>query len=171
MFVAHDVPALGYATYRILPQRSAATASKETAEDKERTFIENEFYRAAFDLANGAMTSLFDKSEQWEVLAGPANVVAREVDKGDLWELYRGLDGASHIAMTNQQAVPKPGSAHMSNEFSEKNGTVRRGPHPVRDQSIVAARSRHLRGRQLRHACPALRWRAPHRHSDRTGEQ
>src|SRR5439155_11363951 len=76
LFIAQDVPAIGYATYRIIPQRSAATASKETVEDKERTFIENESYRAAFDLANGAMTSLFDKSEQWEVLAGPANVVA-----------------------------------------------------------------------------------------------
>ena len=128
LFVARDVPALGYATYRIIPQRSAAAASKEAVEDKQRTFIENESYRAGFDLANGAMTSLFDKSEKWEVLAGPGNVVAREVDKGDLWELYRGLDGASHIAMTNQQAVPRPGSAHLSSESSEKNGTVRRGP-------------------------------------------
>ena len=74
------------------------------------------------------MTSLFDKAQQWEVLAGPANVVAREVDKGDLWELYHGLDGASHIAMTNRQTVPRAGSAQLSNESSEKSGTVRRGP-------------------------------------------
>ena len=53
LFVARDVPALGYATYRIIPQRSAAAASKEAVEDKQRTFIENESYRAGFDLANG----------------------------------------------------------------------------------------------------------------------
>src|SRR2546422_10217739 len=74
------------------------------------------------------MTSVLEKSQQWEVLSGPANVVAREVDKGDLWELYRGLDGGSYIAMTNQQAVPKPGVARLSSEESGTNGRVRVGP-------------------------------------------
>src|SRR3989442_9308628 len=115
LFVAHDVPALGYATYLIIPQRSVEAATTEAGEDTEKTVIENEYYRASFDLASGAMTSLFDKAQKWEVLAGPANAVAREVDKGDLWEPYRGLDGASHIAMTNQQAVPKAGRAQLSN--------------------------------------------------------
>jgi len=129
LFIAHDVPALGYATYRVIPQQSAATASHEASEESPGIgTIENEYYRVAFDFTNGAMTSLFDKSQQWETLSGPANVVAREVDKGDLWELYRGLDGASHVAMTNQQAVPRPGLAQLSNEYSEKSGTVRRGP-------------------------------------------
>jgi alpha-mannosidase len=127
-FVAHDVPALGYAVYRVVPQRTAAPLANEANGKKERNFIENEYYRATFNLASGEMTSLFDKSLQWEALTGPGNLVAREQDKGDLWELYRGLDGASHIAMTNQQAVPRPGSACFSSEEPGTNGVVRAGP-------------------------------------------
>jgi alpha-mannosidase len=127
-FVAHDVPALGFAVYRAIPHQPAAHAPDAVSNQQDRNFIENEHYRAAFNLATGEMTSLFDKSLQWEALAGPANIVAREQDKGDLWELYRGLDGASHIAMTNQQAVPKPGSAQFSSEQSGTNGVVRAGP-------------------------------------------
>ena len=127
-FVAHDVPALGYAVYRALPRRTAPAPTQEASAKPHRDFIENEHYRAAFNLATGELTHLLDKSLQWEVLSGPANVVAREQDKGDLWELYRGLDGGSYIAMTNQQAVPKPGSAHFSSEQLGTNGVVRAGP-------------------------------------------
>src|SRR5439155_1208396 len=96
--------------------------------DLANNVIENELYRLTFNLATGEMTGLFDKQDQWEVLAGPANIVSREEDQGDLWELYRGLDGGSYIAMTNQQSVPKPGQARFSNEYSGTNGTIRRGP-------------------------------------------
>src|SRR5207249_7706951 len=34
LFIARDVPALGYATYRVLPRLSAGTTSKEAAEEK-----------------------------------------------------------------------------------------------------------------------------------------
>ncbi len=62
------------------------------------------------------------------MFAGPANIVARQQDRGDLWELYRGLDGGSKIAMTNRQAVPKPGQARFSNEFKSQPGSLRSGP-------------------------------------------
>ena len=127
-FVAHDVPALGHAVYRVIPRRTATATTKETRDEPQRNFIENEHYRVTFNLASGELTSVFDKALQWEVLAGPGNVVAREQDKGDLWELYRGLDGDSHLAMTNQQAVPQPGSAQFSNEPSGTNGVIHVGP-------------------------------------------
>jgi alpha-mannosidase len=127
-FVAHEVRALGYAVYRARPEQAAAGASQEAMEDKQRDFIENEHYRAVFNRDTGAITSLVDKSTHWEVLTGPANVIAREQDKGDLWELYRGLDGGSHIAMTNQQPVPRPSAARFSNEQPGTNGVVRCGP-------------------------------------------
>ena len=44
----------------------------------------------ALDPATGAMTSLRVKAGDWEVLSGPGNVVARQQDRGDLWELYKG---------------------------------------------------------------------------------
>ena len=48
------------------------------------------------------------KPASWKVLSGRGNVVSREEDRGDLWEPYKGLDGGSRIAMTNQQKVPSP---------------------------------------------------------------
>ena len=127
-FVAHEVPSLGYAVYHVQPQRTAGATPQEATEGKPQDFIENEHYRVTFNLETGAITSLLDKAARWETLAGPANVIAREQDKGDLWELYRGLDGGSDIAMTNLQAVPRPGAARFSTEEAATNGMVRVGP-------------------------------------------
>ncbi len=127
IFVARAVPALGYAVYHVIPQKSPADSNH--IETGARDAIENEFYKLRFNLAAGEITSLFDKSLGWEVLSGPGNVISREQDKGDLWELYRGLNGGSYIAMTNQQPVPKAGTALLSSEFSGKTpGSIRRGP-------------------------------------------
>ncbi len=127
-FVARGVPALGYATYRVISRTSPAGSVEPMSDDKERNFIENEYCRTTFDPVSGAITSVLDKTLQWESLAAPANIVSREADKGDLWELYRGLNGASFIAMTNQQRVPAAGQAQFSNEYSGERGSVRHGP-------------------------------------------
>ena len=51
--------------------------------------IENEYYRVSFDLWTGEMKELYDKAAHWDVLGGrPGNIVAREQDGGDFWELY-----------------------------------------------------------------------------------
>ena len=128
IFVARDVPALGYATYRVVPLPISGDSRESAGGDQHSNMIENEHYRVAFNLATGEIIGLFDKSGQWEALAGAANVVSREQDKGDLWELYRGLDGGSYIAMTNRQRTPQPGQAQFSNEHTGTNGAVRRGP-------------------------------------------
>jgi alpha-mannosidase len=128
IFVATDVPAMGYAIYHIVPQQTSGSTARADAPAAEDTnAIENEFYRVTFDRASGALTSVFDKEQQWEALREPANVITRQVDKGDLWELYRGLDGASYVARTNQQAVPTAATAQRSSDTSGKAGTVRRG--------------------------------------------
>ena len=68
------------------------------------------------------------RTGDWEVLSGPGNVVAREQDRGDLWELYKGLDGGSRVAMTTQQKVPRRGQAVFSDEGKREPGTVITGP-------------------------------------------
>ena len=127
-FVAREVPALGYATYRVVPKKEPSAAKESANAETGTGVIENEYYKVALDQMTGAITSLLDKQLEWEALSGPANIVSREQDKGDLWELYRGLDGGSFIAMKNQQPVPKPGSAELSSGFSDKQGSIRRGP-------------------------------------------
>ena len=126
LFVAHNVPPLGYATYHIVasPEPIAPFAPSPD----QAASIANEFLRATFNPQTGEMSSLFDKELQWEVLAGPANVISRQQDKGDLWELYHGLDGGSYIAMINRQPVPKIGEALFSNAQSGSNAVIHRGP-------------------------------------------
>lgn len=125
-FVARDVPAMGYRTYHVAPVRSA---SAETSKDAQPGLLENEFYRLTVDAKSGAITGLRVKDGDWEALSGPGNVVARQQDRGDFWELYKGLDGASRVAMTTKQQVPARGEAAFSDEGDGgEPGEVRRGP-------------------------------------------
>jgi alpha-mannosidase len=124
-FVARDVPALGYSVYRVVATENFGA---QQAKPSDEAVMENPYYRLAVDRATGAMTSLRVQDGDWEVLSGPGNVVAREEDKGDLWELYRGLDGGSKIAMTNRQAVPREPAAKLSHAYRGDLGKLRVGP-------------------------------------------
>jgi alpha-mannosidase len=126
--VAKDVPAVGYAVYRAEPKRGPGVAQPGPAAPQGPATIENEYCRVGLDPATGAMTSLVLKPDNWEALASSGNVVSRERDGGDLWELYQPLDGGSRIAMTRKQAVPARGKAVFSNEFSAGRGSVVAGP-------------------------------------------
>ena len=132
-FVARDVPALGYCDVSRFPahgidrdQRSRSPSDGATGAPE--VDLENELYRLTLDRATGAITSLLFKAGDWEVLSGPGNVVARQQDRGDLWELYKGLDGGSRVAMTTRQKVPKRGEAVFSDEGKGEPGTVLTGP-------------------------------------------
>jgi alpha-mannosidase len=112
-FIARDVPAIGYTTYRLMPQAAAGPAPSPSASDG----MENDFYRATFDIHTGAMKSLVMKSDNWNVFKGDTNVVTRQDDHGDFWELYHGLNGGSSIDMATKEPVPQPGTAIFSSAF------------------------------------------------------
>lgn len=133
-FIARDVPSMGYAVYRVAPNSPAVAAApaalKATgaSEREDSGTIENEFYRATFDLWTGAMTGLVLKQDGWEVLKAPGNVVAREEDGGDFWELYGTLNGARFTAMTRRDSGPKPGRSTFSTDNVGGNGAAGGGP-------------------------------------------
>jgi len=142
-FVARDVPPIGYAIYRVVPQRSYSGAKAGKAGEgidysgqwwvgstaqQDSASIENEFYRATFNLWSGEMNSLVDKDGNWEALSGPANVVAREPDGGDFWELYGSLHGGRNIAMAKKQGPPDPAKAFLSSQQVGGSGKARVGP-------------------------------------------
>ncbi len=128
-FIARDVPALGYATYHVAGSRGpgAPIAESKGAAGKEAA-LENDVYRVTIEPATGAISSVRVKAGDWEALAGRGNVVARQQDRGDLWELYKGLDGGSRVAMTTKQPVPKRGEAVFSDEGKSEPGTLKSGP-------------------------------------------
>ncbi len=134
-FIAREVPALGYATFHVSPTRGAAPGADRASSLPGRnsapgspSVLENDLYRLSLDPASGAINSLLFKPANWEVLAQRGNVIARQQDRGDFWELYKGLDGGSRIAMTATQSVPKRGEAVFSDEGKGGQGTVIAGP-------------------------------------------
>jgi len=122
--LARDVPAVGFAVYHVLakPERGARPAL-----NRGQT-IENDAYRVTVDNRTGAITSLIHKADGWEAISGPANVVARQEDKGDLWELYHGLDGGSYIAGTTLQPVPTGETALLSSVADRSGASTESGP-------------------------------------------
>jgi alpha-mannosidase len=127
VFVAHDVPALGYSVYRVVASKASGTAESNQSEANGSCPLENDLFEASVDPTTGSLTSLRLKQDNWEALAGPANVVAREVDNGDFWELYHNLDGGQNVIMTRPLNVPKAGEAQFSTEYPAKNGSLKKG--------------------------------------------
>jgi alpha-mannosidase len=131
-FIAQRVPAMGYAVYHAVPnragpaQRSPSAVHRSSLDD--HATIENQFYKATFNLWTGEMTSLMVKENNWEVLARPANVVAREHDGGDFWELYGTLNGGRFTAMKKEIPPPRPGYTEWSSDFVGGSGTAAEGP-------------------------------------------
>jgi alpha-mannosidase len=121
LFVARDVPAMGYSVYRVLPARAPAPSAR----NQDSSSIENEFFRAGFVRETGAMTSLVLKQDGWETLRAPGNVVIREHDGGDFWQLYGTLGGG----MTQERGetrAPDAARGEWSN-LQVGGGSLRRG--------------------------------------------
>jgi len=131
-FIAQNVPAMGYAVYHAVPNRAGpaepSPSSVHQSSHEDRATIENQFYKVTFNLWTGEMTSLVVKESHWEVLARPGNVVARERDGGDFWELYGTLNGGRLTAMKKEIPPPRPGYTEWSSDSVGGTGTAMEGP-------------------------------------------
>ena len=95
LFIARNVPAVGYEVYRALPTttvlpKSALHTNQVTfiTADVHLDILENEFFRLEIDSWNGAIRSLFDKRAGWEVIDSDrpyGNTIVRELDNGNFW--------------------------------------------------------------------------------------
>ncbi|HVT95426.1 MAG TPA: glycoside hydrolase family 38 C-terminal domain-containing protein [Bryobacteraceae bacterium] len=133
-FLAREVPAMGFAVYRVVdasqaphPAQDESLGAPANSQTRDSGALENEFYKATVDLWTGAVTSVILKQDRWEALSGPGNVVAREEDGGDFWELYGTLNGARFAAMKRPIGAPDA-SAVLSSRNVGGNGSVRVGP-------------------------------------------
>jgi alpha-mannosidase len=146
-FVATDIPALGQSVYHVVPLTTAGQSMNDRIATNQDGLLENDYYRAGFDVSTGALTNLTVKAGDWQALSGPANVVACEPDRGDFWELYKTLDGGQSLVMTRPLLVPQPGQARFSTEQTSTNAIVRRGPvfseieveHPLGSNSFATS--------------------------------
>jgi alpha-mannosidase len=93
LFIAEEIPSLGYRTYRVIPGEgtSSTVSSLEISESR----IENEFYRVELDPATGCLKSVLDKRNGKEVLekGGQGNLLQVIEDFGDSEGFLRSADG------------------------------------------------------------------------------
>ena len=134
VFVAHDVPSLGFSLYHLrrfnesLHGDHSSEANFVTGTQRvDQADISNGFYRARIGLWTGELQSLVVQEDRWEALKKPGNLVAREDDNGDLWQLYGSLDGARFTAMTRKVGLPNLPRTVWSNE-NVGQGEITRGP-------------------------------------------
>lgn len=131
-FVAREVPALGYEVYHVVEGRLGngpapdGQSGPSTGLD-DTGILENDHYRVKVDLWTGAIKEIWLRSENWNALREPGNVVACEHDGGDLWELYGTLNGNRRDAMTRPQPVPQRGRDRFSDEAVGGNGAITQG--------------------------------------------
>lgn len=129
LFVAEDVPALGYEVYQVRPGPAEAppTALAWTGDvrygiqhDPHQATLENEFYRLTLDNWTGAITSLWDKRLAWEVIdpARPwGNTLTKEPDHGDLWEINGPCKGGATVPTQRPFPFPQPWEADFSHRY------------------------------------------------------
>jgi alpha-mannosidase len=126
-FLAREIPAMGYALFHVIGKRSIGLSQTGVVSDRPAREFENQFYRAGFDERTGTLTSVRLKANEWEALQGAANVVVKEEDHGDFWELYQNLDGFQNVTMKRPLRVPTRDKAVFSDEFEGKDGKVLQG--------------------------------------------
>jgi alpha-mannosidase len=140
-FVARGVPAMGYAIYHVVPIQEGAplVAPRVLSEDTDSQYrfggtrsadygtLENEYYKATVNLWTGEMTSLILKNNNWEVLSKSGNIVAREEDRGDFWELYGTLEGGRSVAEKTPIGLPRPDATQWSSNYSAGGARVKSG--------------------------------------------
>ncbi|GAG01217.1 unnamed protein product, partial [marine sediment metagenome] len=66
VFVAEDVPSLGYKTYRLVPKEETNTFSSSLVLGENS--LENSFFKVTLDLQTGAIESIYDKELSREIV-------------------------------------------------------------------------------------------------------
>lgn len=80
-----QIPALGYAVYRVAPQDSQVCFNHLMEIDKEDQYVlENKYLKVCFDQISGQLTSLFDKETNYEALKSQARFRLYR-DERDSW--------------------------------------------------------------------------------------
>jgi alpha-mannosidase len=130
LFIALDVPSLGYDVYRVLSTTQEAPASSLSSNqagsfmaDIHSDVIENEFFRLEIDAWNGAIKSLVEKTTRWEVIPEERQygaTVVKELDNGNFWEYNGHCKGDALFPMNRDHPLPAVGDARAA--FSHNYG-------------------------------------------------
>jgi len=84
MFTA-EVPALGYRVYRVVDEPAPALPADAPPLSATETVLENRWWRLELDPATGALSRLWDKERNLQLLAGPGAQLLVVDDPSDTW--------------------------------------------------------------------------------------
>ncbi|KPJ64603.1 hypothetical protein AMK68_01205, partial [candidate division KD3-62 bacterium DG_56] len=110
VFVASDVPAMGYAVYRVIhvpdghPPGPASTGSLVLREEPDVIVIGNEFFTVRVDRKDGTIVGIYDERAKLEVLAGEARANMMEA----LFEKPHGMSAWNIGEIANTEALTGP---------------------------------------------------------------
>jgi alpha-mannosidase len=85
LFVAHGVPSYGYKVYFLVPLFISSSSDSVLSLSNS---IENEFFNIIVDENTGWIKSIYDKTNQKEVLAGEGNKLQLLEDKPTAWDAW-----------------------------------------------------------------------------------
>jgi hypothetical protein len=87
VFVAENIPSLGFAEYKVSNAAAAAPASGLSAHDLGTTIqLENDSCRITINKAAGSVTSAFDKAHSKELLGGAGDQIASTTASPNWWD-------------------------------------------------------------------------------------
>ncbi|MBH8575981.1 alpha-mannosidase [Nostocaceae cyanobacterium CENA369] len=84
-FLANDIPACGYRVFWLCPCKPSLQSSEPF---EENYVLENEYLRVTIDQLTGDLSSVFDKTNQREVLNGLGNQLQAFQDSGQYWDAW-----------------------------------------------------------------------------------
>ncbi|QIR41646.1 alpha-mannosidase [Tolypothrix sp. PCC 7910] len=84
LFFASDIPSVGYRLFWLVPT-SSLPPSPQLSSD---WVLENEFLRVTVNPNTGDLASVFDKTQQREVLSGAGNQLQAFQDSGQYWDAW-----------------------------------------------------------------------------------
>jgi alpha-mannosidase len=94
-FWAESIPSIGYRCFWAYPSQAPSLTSQSESSSlnldspKPESFVlENEFLRVTVDPDTGDLVSIFDKTNQREVLSAPSNQLQAFEDKGQYWDAW-----------------------------------------------------------------------------------
>jgi alpha-mannosidase len=111
LFVANDVPSVGYKTYLLKKQKPSLMNADLRISPNE---LENEFFKVTVDPGSGWLKSIFDKRNSKEILTGPGNELQILEDIPAAWDAWNiGLTGKSFPSTFGKIEIVETGPARI----------------------------------------------------------
>jgi alpha-mannosidase len=111
LFMAHDVPSIGYGVYEL---RKATPAAASVSLKTSASGLENDFFSVTVDPASGWVKSIVDKRNGKEILTGSGDELQMLEDKPAEWDAWNvGLTGKSYPWKVRSVTVAENGPVRV----------------------------------------------------------